>query len=310
MTADVAAVPADGLSTRPATAADADAVYRLVAACELDLDGRVEIDLDDIVADLARPALDLPRDTVLVHDAGGGLVGWAQVFKGRRAEADVRPDHRGRGIGAWLLAWTEARAREVGGERVGQTVTDHNRAAVELFGRYGYQPKDTAWILEIVMDTEPAVHDLPAGITVRTFVPGRDDRATYRVIDDAFNEWPDRQPSSYEEWRQLTIGRDTFAPGLSPLACEGDRIVGALLSLDSGDEHEGYVQQLAVHKDHRHRGIARALLTHAFRGYYRAGRRACVLSTNSYTGALTLYERIGMRIRQSYTHHDRPLTGA
>jgi ribosomal protein S18 acetylase RimI-like enzyme len=155
------------------------------------------------------------------------------------------------------------------------------------------------------MDAEPAVPEPAGGITIRPFEPGRDERDVHRVIDEAFCEWPDRQPSPFEEWYQFSVGRDTFAPRLSPLAFDGDRLVGAALSLDYQDEDEGYVHQLAVHRDYRHRGIARVLLRYAFRGFYRKGRRGCVLSTNSYTGALSLYERVGMRIRQSYTHHEK-----
>src|SRR5213080_3223098 len=56
------------------------------------------------------------------------------LLRGRRAEADVRPDRRGRGIGTWLLDWTERRAGEVGADRVGQTITDHNVVAARMFG--------------------------------------------------------------------------------------------------------------------------------------------------------------------------------
>ncbi len=302
------ALPA-GLTTRPATAADAGAIYRLIAACEEDLDGKAEVDLDDIVTDLARPGQYLPHDTVLVHAPDGDPVGWGQVIKGRRAEADVRPDHRGRGIGTWLLHWTERRARAAGADRVGQTVTDNNTVAARMFTGRGYAPKDTAWILEIALEAEPEVPPLPAGITIRTYRPGSDDHAVHRVIDDAFCEWPDREPSPFDEWAAVSIRREIFAPGLSPLALSGGRIVGAALVLDYRDEHEGYVHQVAVHRDYRHRGIARALLCHAFAGFYRTGRRGCTLSTNSYTGALTLYQRVGMRIRHSYTHYAKPLTG-
>jgi ribosomal protein S18 acetylase RimI-like enzyme len=298
----------DGLTARPATAADADAIYRLIAACERDLDGVAEVEPEDIVADLARPALDLARDTVLVRDPAGGLVGWAHVFKARRAEADVHPGARGRGIGAELLAWTEARAAEQGGTRVGQTVTDHNKAAAALFESSGYRPTDTAWILEIAMDEEPEAPDPPTGISIRPYAPGRDDAAAYRLIEDAFNEWPDRLPSTFEEWHGLMVGRETFLPELSPLAFDRDRLVGAVLALSTEDPRESYIHQVATHRDYRHRGIARTLLRHAFRGFYRAGSRSCTLSTNSYTGALSLYERVGMRIRRSYMHYEKALT--
>jgi mycothiol synthase len=296
-----------GLTARPAGTGDTEPIYRLVAACEKDLDGVTEVDLDDIVADLGRPALDTATDTVLVHEEGGDLVGWAQVFKGRRAEADVRPDRRGRGIGTWLLDWTERRARAAGADRVGQTITDNNVVAARMFGRRGYRPKDTAWLLEIPLAADQPVAPPPAGITIRGYRTGSDDRAVHRVIDDAFCEWPDRSPVAFEEWAAFTIDRETFAPDLSALAVDGDRIVGAALVLDFRNEDEGYVHQLAVHREYRHRGIARALLHQAFAGFARTGRRSCTLSTNSYTGALSLYERVGMRIRRSYTHYAKEL---
>jgi mycothiol synthase len=297
----------DGLTTRAATARDAHDVYRLIAACELDLDGMVEIEHDDLVAELDRPALDLTRDTLLVHDAAGELVGWAEVFKARKAECDVHPRLRGRGIGAELLAWTETCARARGGTRVSQTVTDHDKAAASLFERSGYRPTDTAWILEIAMAEEPPASAPPDGIMIRTYEAGRDDRAAYRLIEDAFGEWPDRMPATFEEWAGLMVGRDAFRPDLSPLAFDGDRLVGAALSMSTEDPGEGYIHQVATDRRYRRRGIARVLLRHAFRGFYRTGRRTCTLSTNSYTGALALYERVGMRIRRSYTSYEKSL---
>jgi len=61
------------------------------------------------------------------------------------------------------------------------------------------------------------------------------------------------------------------------------------------------VHQLAVRRDHRNRGIARALLLTAFRGFHDVGRRVVTLGTDSRTGALAMYERVGLRVRRSYT---------
>ena len=122
------------------------------------------------------------------------------------------------------------------------------------------------------------------------------------------DEWQQRR-KPYAEWARLTVGRTTFAPWASPLAFEGDRLVGAVLSLDTGDPDggEGYVERVAVRRDHRDRGIARLLLREAFRAFYLQGRRSCVLWTHSDTGALALYERIGMTVRRSSTVYGKPL---
>lgn len=295
------------LTTRPATAADAPAIHGLVAACERHVEGSVDTDLDSIAADLARPALDVVRDTRLLFDSTGSLVGWAWVHLGRRAAIDVHPDHRGRGLGTRLLAWGEARAREQGSKRLGQNVMDGDAAAVALLGMHGYAPRATSWLLEIAMPEEPHVQDLPDGITIRPFRRG-DESAVFRVTEDAFLEWPDRRVRSYDEWACLNIKRPVFAPDLSPLAFHGERLVAALLSLDFPESDEGYVHSVAVHRDYRNRGIARALLVHAFRGFHRQGCRRCVLWTHSDTGALSLYRKLGMTVRRSSTHFSKSLT--
>ena len=63
------------------------------------------------------------------------------------------------------------------------------------------------------------------------------------------------------------------------------------------------VDKLAVAKDHRHRGIARALLQTAFVRSSDRGYTWTSLSTDSRTDALSLYRRVGMTIHRSYTSY-------
>jgi ribosomal protein S18 acetylase RimI-like enzyme len=85
------------------------------------------------------------------------------------------------------------------------------------------------------------------------------------------------------------------------VAFEGDELVGVVLCMDTEGQDEGWIEQIATRGSHRHRGIARALLQTVFAAYHTTGRRLVALSTNSRSGALTLYERIGMRVRRTYT---------
>ncbi|MFH8342479.1 GNAT family N-acetyltransferase [Streptomyces sp. AM6-12] len=301
-----------GYRVRPATALDTDAVHRLVAACECALHGRATTDADRIAADLGMVGGESACDTVLVTGHGGNPAGWGWV-RGRRATVHVHPEHRGRGLGAALLAWTEARARELGGDRLSQTVSDSDLAATALLRSGGYAKMVTEWLLEMPLPEEPEVPEPPAGITVRAFRAG-DEEAAYRLTEDAFDEWQQRR-KPYAEWARHTVGRATFAPAASPLAFAGGRLVGAVLSLDPGDPaldadavgKEGYVERVAVRRDHRDRGIARLLLREAFRAFYLQGKRSCVLFTHSDTGALPLYERIGMTVRRSSTVYGKAL---
>src|SRR5215470_755671 len=120
----------DGYHSRPAIMADIDEIHALVAACERELLGREETDRDGIAADLARPGLDPALDSMLVYDPAGALA--ARAWVNRRSEVDVHPGHRGLGLGAALLDWIGARARESGTTRVVQRVPDQDGVAAAL----------------------------------------------------------------------------------------------------------------------------------------------------------------------------------
>ena len=251
-----------GFTARALTPADVDIVTELVATCEQHDDGRVEIDREDIVVDWARPGFDLATDSIGVfeHDR---LVGEAELFK-NRAEVNVHPEVRGRGIGTALLEWTERLARDRGRTRINQSTSDHTAAAA-LLEAHGYVYSHTSWILEIENRGRPRDPELADGIVFRDYDPGADARETYQVVEDAFNEWTDREPASFEEWAALSIERPSFAPWQVILATEeasGD-IVGVTFMLDYEAEG-GWVQQVATKASHRHRGIARAMLLRAF----------------------------------------------
>ena len=295
----------DGLTARPATRGDMGAILELIVAAEEHYDGVAEIDLSDIGMDFGRVGFDPATDCVIVCD-GDDAVAWANVH-GERAEADVRPSHHRRGIGAALLGWTQARARELGSAKVGQPVTDNNADARALFLANGYGVIETAWILEIVFDEPPPEQRAPDGISIRSYDAARDERAAYQVVEDAFNEWDGRSPTTFEAWQAFVTKHRVFSPALSRLAFDGEELVGATLAFDYPNVDEGWIQQVATKATHRHRGIARALLYESFRAFYENGKARCGLSTDSRTGALSLYERVGMHVRRSYTKYAKSL---
>lgn len=291
-----------GLSVRIATPADTAAIVDLAAACQLANDRGYEVHPRDV-----GQALDLGGvgGVIVVAGADGRLVAWASL-EVERAEIEVHPGWRGRGIGTALLGWSEARARSTGAPRVRQTIPDTDQAAQRLLAACGYATTYTSWILEQPLGADRPEVVIPPGIQVRRYLAD-DAGAAYRLIEDAFNEWPGRQPATFEVWSAYVLEHASFAPALSRLAVDGDEIVGAALNFDYPGSGEGWVQQLATRATHRHRGIARALLQASFAAFHDTGQRMVCLSTDSRTGALTLYERLGMRVRQSYTGWARNL---
>jgi len=292
------------LSVRPAAPEDAPAVFELFLACEAVVQAQPDIQLEDIVGDWRRPSFDLAADAIVVLE-GNHLLAEAEVFRARRAEVAVHPDARGRGIGSALLAWTERRSRAAGGTLVGQTVPDANAEAAELFRANGYEPMWRSWVLSYPIEGQPPPPDLPEGYAFRPFELGRDDREVYDVIERAFSEWPDRDPYPYEDWRAGTVDMESFDPALQVVIVRGGEIVATANLVDPGAE--GWVHQLAVAREHRGLGLGRALLQRAFELFHERGRATVGLSTDSRTGALGLYEHVGMGVVRSYTHHAKRL---
>ena len=298
-----------GYAARPATRHDLDATFRLVADAERHDDGAAEVALSDIAAAWDRPDFDLETMSIAVCN-GDDLAASGDVFKGR-AEVDVAPAHRGRGLGSALMHWTWKVAVADGRNTVGQTVSDNRADAAALFRAHGYEPSHTAWVLRIDLDDEPPpAPELPAGLTFRDLRPGKDDRALFELIDVAFDEWPDRESHGFENWIAEFLRRREVEPELVPLIVEGDRLVGASLNYHYDGDEEGWVQSLAVAKAYRGRGLGRALLQESFRRFHGTGFRRCGLSTDSRTGALGLYEHVGMRVRSSFTRWTKHLDDA
>lgn len=259
------------------------------------------IEAADIEGDWRRPGADLESLTVGVYDSGQQLLAYGEVGLDQRVEGFVHPDHWGRGLGSALTRWSRAVARDRGLARVGQSVPDADARARALFEGAGYQRAYASWVLELPADRRIRAVPLPAGYALHTFVPGRDEQAAYRVVEDAFGEWEGRLPRSYDDWSATVLGRPGFQPWqLRLVRAPGGEVVGACLLQLGGDS--GWVQQLAVEWAHRGLGLAQALLRDAFATARAHGCTRAELSTDSRTGALGLYQHVGMVVRSSFTH--------
>lgn len=295
----------EGLTARPASLDDLDAVVALVRACEARDTGRAELDREDLVVDWTRPGMELAVMSAAVFD-GDVMVAEAEAFEGR-GEVNIHPGHRGRGIGTAILPWLHEVARAQG-PTLRQMAHDTDTARREFLLHHGYRDTFTSWVLAISLEDGVEAPALPPGVLFRDFRPGVDDHEAYRVIEDAFSEWEGRRPVTFEDWAGLTIGRESFDPSNMLLAVDEntDEIVGVVFMIDYGIE-EGWIQQVATKRTHRHRGIARALLHRAFQVYGERGKKTVELSTDSRTGALGLYEKVGMRVFSSYTNYVKDL---
>jgi mycothiol synthase len=299
---DVIAV-SDAILARPLVPGDAVAVFELTRAAEqVDL-GHPMVELDDIRGHWARPSYNLGAQSIGYFEHGE-LVAYGEVHK-NRLEGYVHPAHRRRGLGTRLFEWSRTKAKELGYPRVGQTVSVNNRDAISLLTDHGGTLLYTSWVLELPEGTTIAAQDLPPGHRLRPFQADRDTYDVYRTFEDAFNEWPDRQPSTLDDWRAIAFGRSDFEPWQVVTAVEDvdgvERIVGACRLIVS--DGEGWVDQIAVRRQARGRGLGRALLVAAFNEARSRGATALRLNTDSRTGALGLYQHVGMVVVETYQHY-------
>lgn len=283
----------DGLTARVLNADDAEAVYDLAAAQERADIGTVEIELADIVSDWSRPSWDVATHTIGVFD-GDRMVGYGEITGHDRGDAAVHPDYRRRGIGTAIAGWMQRAARELGGTGYGSPVPEGSPGD-RLLTKLGYRHRWTSWVLALPEGSEIARRDLPEGYAIRAAGPD-EYPAVQDVIEDAFLEWSERPRESYQDFHASVIGRPGFEPwNFRVVTDPAGAIVGtALVLMVPGPPVEAFIERLAVRRDQRHRGLAQALLVDAFAEGRARGAVRQSLSTDSRTGALSLYEKVGM----------------
>ncbi|WP_238154323.1 GNAT family N-acetyltransferase [Ornithinimicrobium sufpigmenti] len=292
-----------GLSARPLTIADARAVYQVMADLERAEIGSADIEEADIVADWQRPSVDVPAVTLGVF-AGDRMVGYAEAARDGRCDAAVHPDWHGRGIGTALARWMQHRSRELGARTVGMPVPQGGTGD-RLLEALGYHVAWTSWVLRLPEGAQIEPRSLPEGQDVRA-ARAEEYRAVHQVVDEAFLEWADREPQTFEDFEAGVLHRPGFEPWQVRVVVGPDGVVGAAVLVMARDEDgapvEGYVDKLAVRRDQRGQGLAQALLVDAFALAREHGAPAVGLATDSRTGALSLYEKVGMVVTQTWVH--------
>lgn len=295
------ALPA-GLTSRPLTAADARAVYETMAAQEVADLGRAEIEEADIVGDWQRPSFVVEEQTVGVFD-GDRLVGYAEFSRPDRGDAAVRPELRGRGIGTWLAHAMQALARRHGAAAVGMPVPEGS-AGDRLLAALGYHVRWTSWVLKLPAGATIAERPLPDGYAVHAADPAAYEEV-HGVVEDAFLEWSERDREPFADFEASILRRPGFEPWQLRVVTDptGAVVAAGVVQMYDGDgESEAFISRLATRRDQRGRGLAQALMVDTFAVAREHGAEVSGLSTDSRTGALGLYEKVGMTVTSTWVN--------
>lgn len=305
-----------GYTSRPARREDAEAVLAIYHSVSLAIVGEIEETIDDILHEWDSPELDLARDTRVVVDASDRIIGYGVLSSAGRphlpiADLYTHPALRESDTHTepYLIAWAVERARENL-----PLVSPELRVAVQAYAYHedvDYKPNLEAagfrsvrhfFTMRIHFAQPPQPGALPAGFRVRVATRDEDWRPIFDVRRDAWRdhfgyvEGPYEQ--DYQRWKQGWEER--FAPGCWLLIEDDQTIAGICLCEPTygGDEGHGWIQTVGVRRAYRQRGLAMALLQHAFVALYAMGRTGVSLGVDasSPTGAVRLYERAGMHI--------------
>lgn len=318
----------EGYEARSATVQDADQAVALFNACSVDLTGETPHDVGEQLVEWRTPDFDLKRDTRVVLDGNGNIVGYAEVWDLEDPHVTVHswgrvdPKHRERGIGSALLAWEEERARQAIARAPENARVILNHGALvkdartrKLLERNGFESVRYFRRMVIQMDEAPPAPAWPEGIVVRAFDPETDLEAMLRSVRDTFKDHWGHVESPFEEelkfWRHWIDEDKDFDPSIWYLAEADGRIVATCLGWPKRheDPEMGWINVLGVDRHWRRRGLALALLRHSFREFFSRRKRKVGLGVDaaSLTGATKLYEKAGMRVVRESVAYEKEL---
>lgn len=208
----------------------------------------------------------------------------------------VRPDFRNRGIGTYLLRWSEAQAQTLftangPGERLLQIASESlTEPAEHLYRAFGYQRAMEELVMQRDLKLPLPDRPLPAGVNVMAWQPGLAAQF-YEAYRSSFGDRPGFPGWSAAEWISNRLEDENAIAGWSLLARLGDEPVGFLTA---GTEHPGgFVVQVGVVPRQRRRGLGTALMVESMRRMQAAGEVAVQLTVNiNNPGATEAYEKL------------------
>jgi ribosomal protein S18 acetylase RimI-like enzyme len=223
-------------------------------------------------------------------------------------------------VGTALVTGMLDRAVEAAGEhspglptRVIVTGLSANTGQAELLEAFGLQPERWEFGMRVRLDRLPPPDRAarPAtGYELRAYESSLD-LPMLAAHNAAFVDHPDFTPWSTTLWHQFVTGARPFRPDLSFVVVQaGTETIAAYLQTDEYEGYrvatgrrEAYVSKLGTLREHRGRGLASGLLTHALRAYRDAGYDESSLHVDSQnpTGALAIYQRAGFEVETRLT---------
>jgi mycothiol synthase len=331
MTVPIPILP--GYTFRFARREDLPAVHAmLVIITAFDRTGGVDA-LEDMLNQFVDPWSNPEKDFLLALTEAGQIAAMGRIYvnpaprQERYANlcVEVHPEHRGSGLDEPIFSWMEARASQrllelpVGLPRSLRTLSlDYLTDRIRLYERHGFLPTRTWYRMRRDLSQPIPDEHLPAGMTLCTYHPELE-KALLEALNESFSDHWGFEPISYEDWVAFFIRATVFRPELSFIAMEGDgcqaQIAGFSINFIRAEDNqregiaEGWITELGTRRPWRKRGVATALLCASMRAFKTAGLDYAALGvdTQSQTGAVHLYERLGFKVTRRSITFSKPV---
>jgi mycothiol synthase len=153
------------------------------------------------------------------------------------------------------------------------------------------------------------VSGVPEGATLRSFEPGRDDRAWIEQNNSAFADHPEQGA-----WREPDLADRVREPWFDPSGFLLLEVDGRIAASCWTKVHELYLERLgeiyviSVHPDFRGRGLGRVMVTQGLDALRRKGVGSAILFVDDSNGAArALYKSLGFFLQREdqLIHYDR-----
>lgn len=179
----------------------------------------------------------------------------------------------------------------------------------------GYSPIRSGYDMRIDMEAAPQKPTFPGGISIRTY---RGEEDLHALVEAFIDAWKDHygyveEPfeKEYQDFKHWFDNDEHIIPSLIFLAIDDatDTIAGFIIGQkqEHGNPTVGHIDLVAVRPEFRRRGLAQAMLLHAFNAFWEMDKKSVTLGVDgeSLTNAVKLYERVGMHILHQYERYEK-----
>ena len=167
---------------------------------------------------------------------------------------------------------------------------------------FGFELLRTYWGLSAPVE-KTNFPNLPEGFELRTVSSEEDFKLWWQAHQDSFSNHFGFAPREFGEWHKMVEGETGVDPEARKILIHKGRAIGFIECSDvKRDLNTGYVNGLGVTREFQGQGLGELLLRWAF-AYYAADNRTSIelnVDTGNESGALRLYEKLGMKPKQSW----------